>query len=72
MQIQVLLRWARVAAIFADVKFIAPLFVRILLMHPVDLFKVGFQRTSLGKCLVADLTFVRTDSYTRPDDIVYY
>lgn len=62
-QVQVLLRGAGVAAILADVKFISPLFVGILLLHPVNLLQVGFQGTPLGECFVADLTFVRTNSY---------
>lgn len=61
-QVQVLLRRARVAAVFAHVKFISPLFVGVLLLHAVNLLQVGLQGTALGEGFVANLTFVRTNS----------
>lgn len=60
-QVQVLLRGARVAAVFTHIKFISPLFVGILLLHTVDLLQVGFQGAALGEGFVANLTLVRTN-----------
>lgn len=62
MQVQVFLRWACVAAVFAHVKFISPLFVGVLLLHAMNLLKVRLQGTALGEGFVANLTFVRTNS----------
>lgn len=67
MQVQVLLRGAGVAAILAHVQFVSPLFVGVLLLHSMNLLEVGFQGTPLGKCFVANLTFVRTNSGVGPD-----
>ena len=61
-QVQVLLRGARVAAVFAHVKFVSPLFVGVLLLHTVDLLKVGLQGAALGEGFVANLTLVRSNS----------
>lgn len=61
-QVQVLLRGARVAAVFAHVQFVSPLFVGVLLLHAVNLLQVGLQGTALGEGFVAHLTFVRTNS----------
>lgn len=47
-----------VAAFFADVKFVAPFFVGILLRYTVDLFHVRLQGTALRKCLFAQIALV--------------
>lgn len=60
--VQVLLSWARVATVFAHIQFVSPLLVGILLLYPMDLLKVRFQRAALGKSFVADLAFIWADS----------
>lgn len=60
-QVQVLLRGARVAAVLAHVQLVPPLLVGVLLLHAVDLLQVRLQRAALREGLVANLTLVRTN-----------
>lgn len=66
-QVQVLLRGACVAAVFAHIKFVSSLFVGVLLLHTVDLLQVGLQGAALGEGFVANLTLVRTNPSMGPD-----
>lgn len=61
-QVQVLLRGARVAAVLAHVQLVPPLLVGVLLLHAVDLLQVRLQRAALREGLVANLALVRTNA----------
>lgn len=59
---QAVLCGSRVAALLADVKFVAAFFVGILLRYTVNLFHVGLQGTALRKRLFAQIALVRPDT----------
>lgn len=60
-QVQVLLRGARVATVLTHVQLVPPLLVGVLLLHAVDLLQVRLQRAALREGLVANLALVRAN-----------